>query len=272
MKGFVVTLFLLGFLFSGNAQQNAVYKANKKGRFYIFWGWNRDAYTKSDITLKGADYDFTLRNVIAHDEPISPNYHDYLQPDRITIPQTNIRVGYFIKDNLAISLGVDHMKYVMTQDQDVMMEGYISRPGKYVGVYNGMQKMTEDLLTFEHTDGLNYVNVEIEKYHLLYQSKSNQVIVSALVGGGVGVLFPKTNVKLLDYNRNDRFHVSGFGLSAKGGLQAVFFKHLLIRSEVKGGFIDMPNIILHEKGVEGRGKQNFFFGQGNVCIGYTHLL
>jgi len=269
VKRFFVTLLLFVFVYGGYAQQKSAYTSNKKGQFYFFWGWNRDAYTKSNITLKGADYDFVLSSVKAHDHPIPFTYHDFLQPDRVTIPQTNMRFGYYIKNNLAITLGVDHMKYVMTQDQDVNMQGYISRPGKYFGLYYGTQKMTEDFLTFEHTDGLNYINSEIEKYFLLYQSKSNQLIISALIGGGVGVLFPKTNVKLMDYKRNDRFHVSGFGLSAKAGIQAVLFKHLMLRAETKGGFIDMPDIILHQKGVQGKGKQSFFFGQANASIGYT---
>jgi hypothetical protein len=93
--------------------------------------------------------------------------------------------------------------------------------------------------------------------------------VSLLVGAGAGVLLPKTNVKLLDYERNDRFHFSGFGLDAKAGLEVILFKHFMLRSEGKLGFIDMPDIILHQEGIEGQGKQHFFFAQANVVFGYT---
>jgi hypothetical protein len=41
------------------------YTAHNKGKFYFYWGGNREIYTKSDIHFKGADYDFTLNNVEA---------------------------------------------------------------------------------------------------------------------------------------------------------------------------------------------------------------
>ena len=43
------------------------YTSNNKGKFYIFWGGNRESYSRSDIRFKGADYDFTIHNVGAHD-------------------------------------------------------------------------------------------------------------------------------------------------------------------------------------------------------------
>lgn len=41
----------------------------------------------------------------------------YFDPVLFTIPQYNARLGYFFKDNWSISIGMDHMKYVMVQDQ-----------------------------------------------------------------------------------------------------------------------------------------------------------
>jgi hypothetical protein len=37
---------------------------------------------------------------------------------QMTIPQTNFRMGYFISDHYSLA-GVDHMKYVLTQNQTV---------------------------------------------------------------------------------------------------------------------------------------------------------
>ncbi len=89
--------------------------------------------------------------------------------------------------------------------------------------------------------------------------KIDLCIIGGMIGGGTGILFPRTNVRLLDYERNDRFHVSGFGFSVKAGMQVTFFKHLIIRAENKYGYIDMPDIILHKMGILGRAKQAFFF-------------
>jgi hypothetical protein len=271
IKNFKI-IFLLFYTTASFAQSRPVYNDKKKGQLSISWGWNRDAYTKSTIHFKGADYDFTLYKLTAHDRPTKFSYHNYLKLSRLTIPQTNLRISYFIKDNLAISFGDDHMKYVMDNGQTVRMKGTISRTGNYKGIYDGDKTVTEDFLTFEHTDGLNYLNFELEKYFEWYHSKSSRLIVSGLVGAGTGVLMPKTNVKLLDYERNDRFHVSGFGISAKAGVQATFLKHIIIKFENKYGYINMPDIILHKKGIEGRAKQSFIFAELYGTIGANFSL
>ncbi len=262
------SVVLLFSVLTANAQQKQMQQNPlRKGKLYAYWGWNRGAYSKSNISLKGADYNIKLYSVKAHDRPISPNYYDYLKLNRITIPQTNFRVGYFVKNNIAVGVGVDHMKYVMMQNQKALVKGVITRPGLYAKHYDGEQLLSEDFLTFEHTDGLNYVNATVEKYKPLLKSKSERVLVEAYYGGGVGVLLPKTNVKLLDYERNDRFHLSGFGANISGGLQLVFFKRIIMRMESKLGYINMPDIILHKKGIPGKGKQHFLFAEGFVALG-----
>ena len=267
---FLILIFLSITITSYSQTGSHSYNDKRKGQVAVSWGWNRAAYTRSNISFKGSDYDFKLYHVAAHDKPTLPvTFNKYLRPKYLTIPETNLRVSYFVKDNLAISFGIDHMKYVMTQDQTARIKGTISQNGNYKGSYDGDIILSEDFLTFEHTDGLNYLNFEAEKYYTWYQSKRGRCIISGMYGGGAGVLFPKSNVKLLNYERNDHFHVSGFGLSAKAGIQGTFFKHLIIKVEGKNGYINMPDIILHKKGIPGRAKQDFFFAEAYATIGVT---
>ena len=272
MNKIITILFFCLFAETGFSQNANPYSNTDKGQVYILWGWNRAYYTKSNISFKGDDYNFELAKVKAHDRPTAFSYHNYLKIDRITIPQTNFRMGYFIKKDLALTLGFDHMKYVMDQDQTVKMTGNIDRNGSYKGSYNGDKVLTEDFLTFEHTDGLNYINVEVEKYMKIYQSENNKFIVQGLAGGGIGFMMPRTDAKLLDYERNDEFHVAGFGVNSKIGLQLTFFKHLVIKFENKYGYINMPDINLHKKGINGTAKQAFFFTALDGMIGGTFSL
>ena len=269
MKKAGIILFLIFLGKAGLSQKSFNYPGTNKGRFFVSWGWNRAAYTKSNICFKGSDYDFELRKVVAHDKPSDVSFHNYLQIDRITIPQTNFKIGYFVRKNLAISVGFDHMKYVMDNNQTVFMKGVITQQGQYEGTFNAEKKIAEDFLTYEHTDGLNYINAEVEKYFNLYHSLNNKLVVDVLLGGGAGVMMPRTDIKLMNYARSDEFHVSGFGLSAKAGIQATILKHLLIRFQNKNGYINMPDINLHKKGIPGRGKQSFFFTTLEGTIGYS---
>lgn len=269
----LITILFFCLLSANSFSQNADgYSNTNKGQIYILWGWNTAAYTKSNISFKGSDYDFRLEKVKAHDRQTKFSFYNYFKIDRITIPQTNFRVGYFVKKDIALSFGVDHMKYVMDQDQTVKMTGTIDQSGPNKGTYNGDKKLTEDFLTFEHTDGLNYINFEGEKYYHIYHSKNDKLIVDGLAGAGAGVLMPKSNVKLLNYERNDAFHLAGFGISAKAGIQATFFKHLVIKFENKYGYINMPDINLHKKGIEGKAKQAFFFTAFDGMIGGSFSL
>jgi hypothetical protein len=246
------------------------YTAHNKGKFYIFWGGNRESYTKSDIRFKGADYDFTIYNIEAHDKP--KGFHiDYFNPARMTIPQTNMRIGYFISDHYNISIGFDHMKYVMYNDRRVDYSGYYPNAGSYnENPVNGQLTLDEDFLLFEHTDGLNYVNTEIARVDdissLFKIRNTDKFQINLTEGIGGGFLYPKTNTTLLGKERHDDFNVAGFGLAAKVGLNFTFFKYFFIQTELKGGYIEMNNIRTTNDSADSA-EQNFWFLQRILTIG-----
>lgn len=246
------------------------YTAHNKGKFFISWGGNRETYSKSDVTFKGADYNFTLNNITAHDKP--KGWHvDYINPTKMTIPQTNLRLGYFINDHYSIALGVDHMKYVMTQGQTANISGTIAAGTPFDGVYNNSPiELTEDFLMYEHTDGLNYVHTEISRHDDISKvfkiTNTDKIQVNLTEGIGAGVLYPKTNTTLLGKERHDDFHVSGYGASVKAGVNVTFFKHFYIQGEIKGGYINMPDIRTTQSTADSA-SQDFFFLQRIIAFG-----
>ena len=263
---FVFTLMLLTGNFGFSQDLNEIKKASRKGDLYIYWGWNRGWFSDSDITFKGDNYDFTLDEVQAFDRQSDFGYDPYFKLGRITIPQYNVRIGYFIHNNYSISLGTDHMKYVMKQDQTVKISGHIESSGTdFDGIYNNDNiVLTEDFLTFEHTDGLNYVNVDFRRHDEIFSW--NKVKINLNEGIGIGVLFPKTNTKLLDYERYDEFHVSGYGVSGVVAINVNLFKYFFVQSEFKGGYINMPNIRSTMSSTD-KASQDFFFTQLNIVFG-----
>ncbi len=244
---------------------------HNKGSFYVYWGWNQARYTHSDIRFLGNDYDFTLKKVVAKERQTPFDVKVYLNPQTITIPQVNYRIGYFLNDHYDISIGVDHMKYVMDQNQSVPIYGYLKVAGsKYDGVYKGENIiLKEDFLTFEHTDGLNYINFEVNRFDKIADLSKwsiKNVAINLTEGVSVGALLPRSNTKLLDNARYDQFHLAGYGMAAKVGLNVSLFKHFFIQSDVKGGFINMPDIRTTEFASD-RAAQHFFFVQANILFG-----
>ena len=274
-------LFFVLFSFSLNsfAQEEIKvekYTAHNKGKFFVSWGGNRESYTKSDVTFTGKDYNFTIDNMAARDKP--KGWHiDYINPMRMTIPQTNFRLGYFVSDHYSVTVGVDHMKYVMTQNQIANVTGSINLPvGDAGAIHNGIYNNTpvnfadETFLIYEHTDGLNYVNTEVSRHDdissLFKITNTDKIQVNLTEGVGVGVLYPKTNTTLLGKNRHDDFHVSGYGTSVKAGLNITFFKHFYIQGELKGGYINMQDIRTTQSN-DDKASQDFFFFQRIIAFG-----
>ncbi len=246
--------------------QDATPTISKKGSFYFYWGWNRDAYTKSDIHFQGLNYDFTIYDVTAHDK-VAKGFSTYVNPATITIPQYNFRIGYFINEKYDISIASDHMKYVMKSYQTVQMDGYIKNSGfpQYDGIYdNASFDIQPKFLQFEHTDGLNYLNVELRRNDPFYLK--GKFKLKLIEGIGSGILYPRSNTTLMGNARYDQFHVAGFGIGGLVALNVEFWNRFFFQTELKAGFIDMPSIRTTLYKAD-KASQNFWFLQSNMVLG-----
>lgn len=275
MKSIFKTAFLtLLISFSTFAQNDTIakkrYTANNKGKFTISWGGNREKYTDSDIHFMGDDYNFVVQSAKAHDKP--KGWHvDYVMPGSMTKPQTNFKLGYFFTDKYSVSLGVDHMKYVMEQNQTANVTGIIDGNPPFNGGYvNQPTVLTEDFLMFEHTDGLNYIYTEIARQDDISKwfgiKNTDKLQVNINEGIGFGILYPKTNTTLLGKERYDEFNVAGYGTSIKAGLNFTIFKYFTIEGVLKGGYINMPNVRTTASSSDSA-SHYFFFGETIIAFG-----
>tara|TARA_B100000768_G_scaffold93810_1_gene87751 strand:- start:76 stop:594 length:519 start_codon:yes stop_codon:yes gene_type:complete len=169
-----------------------------------------------------------------------------------------------------MSLGVDHMKYVVQQNQKVTITGNIDNSDTpYDGDYsNGTINIEDGFLKFEHTDGLNYINFEYRRFDNLLKYKDWNLSIAE--GLGTGFLLPRTNATIFNNKRHDEFHFSGYGFNAVISLN-LSYKRYFIQSELKGGFINMPDIRTTEHKSD-RASQHFFFTQLNFLVGYSFSL
>ncbi|MEP6792758.1 MAG: hypothetical protein ABJB16_00410 [Saprospiraceae bacterium] len=267
-----IILFLLCIIHSGFSQtQSDLQQISRKGNIYIYWGWNRGWFSKSDIHFKSSNYDFILKQVVSQDKPTRFTVNNYLNPFNATIPQTDFRIGFFISNNYALSAGFDHMKYVVLRDQVAKISGYISNTETvYDKIYSNEDiHITPDFLKFEHTNGLNYINMDVRRFDEILNL--NKIKINLTEGIGAGMLIPKTNTTLFDKNNNDEYHISGYGISAVIAVNISFFKYFFIQSELKNGFINMPDIRITSNDTD-KASQNFLFTQFNIVLGANFRL
>ncbi len=270
-----IKLFFLFSLFAVFTQAQET-KLKNKGKFYAYWGWNRASYSASDITFKGDDYNFTLKDVVAKDKQNPFSFDKYLNPKNISIPQTNYGIGYFFKEKYSVFVGVDHMKYVTVQNQFLTIDGEID-PSYNVVSENGSTspfedagiRQSEDFLKFEHTDGLNYIHASLNRFDDIsshFGIHSDNFVINLTEGIGGGFMLPKTNSTLLSKERHDDFHVAGYGIHAQLGLNFVIYKYFFIQTDVRGGYINMSDIRTTQSKSD-KASQEFTFLQGTLLVG-----
>jgi hypothetical protein len=260
--------------FSGFSQTvPAKHKNTTKGKYFIYWGWNRGYYTKSDFHFQGENYNFNLYDVVAKDKQSKFGLNPYIDPAALTIPQFNARVGYNISNHYSISLGDDHMKYKVVQNQTVKISGTIavSDYPKYNRTYDNSDiVIAEDFLTLQHCDGLNYLNIELRRQDALCNLNMIEwcdINISFSEGIGIGAVMPRTEAVLLMQERYHEFHFAGYGGAALAALKLELGNHFFIQTELKGGFINLPDIrTSHDK--TDWASQHFFFMQNNIVFGY----
>jgi len=262
MKLYLLSCFLLLSVIT-NTQASAL---DKKGKWFFYYGWNRATYTTSNYHLTGNGYDFTLRNVKATDAQTKLGLDPYLHPTNWSVPQTNIRMGYYFSDTLSLSFGNDHMKYVMVRDQTVRFEGTIANGKGFDRSGNGEIKLTADFLLFEHTDGLNYFSGELEKYLPIWSNSKGDSALSLFAGPGLAIMYPKTNATLFGNARNDQFNIAGYGFSAKAGIEFIFYDRYFARLVAKYGEIRMHDVKTTSSSSD-KLSQEFNFSEAFIVFG-----
>lgn len=238
-----------------------------RGSWFVHWGYNRAWYGPSDIHFSGDGLDITMHRVKAFDRPEPFSFATYFGPTTIWIPQYNYRAGYFLNDRWSVSLGLDHMKYVVAQGQRVTWEGKATKA--MAGQWPKEEvEITPDLLQYEHTDGLNLLSVDLDHYHTLWASANGRQRLMLFEGLFVGPVIPRTDVRLFGEGINNKFHVAGWGAGSQAGAHFGLCKWMYLRTTVKGGYIGLPNVLTTGRRAD-RADQHFLFAQWNVVLGAT---
>jgi hypothetical protein len=275
-----------------------------KGTVFISYGYNRSAYTNSDIRMKGNGYDFTLHDATARDKPSFGTIGNWAQnvlKTNIDVPQTNYRIGYMINDRTWIGFSGDHMKYKM-KEQNVKITGHVSPEAskEFAGTFNGetvaVGKPGTILSDLQHCDGLNNAFIEVGTFLPIAQNRKGSMSLEGYghIGAGVVItdtranVFSRTEDGSIDMGEHGHENPNGFmsetgdhshrhthvgfildgaGVSAGVGMRATFFKRAFIDAGIKGGVDRLMGFHSHD---EGKGYQTIGFIQPNLQIGIQH--
>lgn len=243
--------------------------SDRRGRLFLTWGYNRSLYHPSDITIQGLGSDFVMEDVTAHDAPSAFDPDIYLNPLKFTIPQFDVRVGYFIKDDLSVSLGWDHMKYAINIGQNVPIRGTVGEvfAPEYQGSYDGQrEEIARDFIYLEHTDGLNFVRAAIEKYVDFGQSRNGDFYTQVLLGASLGAAMPWSDAYVDNQRYTNRLHLAGWGLSGQMALRFHYKQLFFLQYQIQVGFISMSDILFMDD-LPVRAAQDIRFLEQTISVG-----
>ncbi len=245
-------LILLVFLFnfclflSETAAQDS---SRERSRFYFYWGYNRGFFTQSDLQASGPDYEIVLRGVRAKDRPSPFSVPQYFGIQQIWVPQYNYRFGWRMRRNWVVSLGLDHLKYVVVDGQEVELTGVVTPKAseKWAGSYlHEKVKIDPTLLEFEHTDGLNLLAIDVEFQSKIarFGRKKRRFGLDWNSGGGGSLVIPRTDVKIFEDGLDNRFHLAGWSATLKTGPEFRLPLGFFVRAQARIGWIFLPDVLV----------------------------
>jgi hypothetical protein len=247
-------------------------QAQNKGQYglkgmYLQWGYNREWYSRSNIHFKMANgNDFTVYNAAAADKS---DFKAIVEsPIDITIPQYNIRIGFYLNQSHSqiLEINFDHSKYIVADGQNLLVKGIIDNKA-----INSAELINpETFLHFEHTDGANWLHINyVRQLPLLKTKSSGRALLTAVgkIGGGINI--PKTDFTWRGDRLNNQFHIAGYNFSIESGLRYYPIKKLFLEGTIKTGFVNYLNALANTATTTGnRANHHFTYFETIVTLGY----
>lgn len=168
-----------------------------------------------------------------------------------------------------ISIGTDHMKYVVKSNQIVNIKGdYINCLKFQECKEDSKLKLKKKYFELEHTNGLNYINTQLCKETNLL--KWNKIKLNPYIGVGTGLIIPVTKSKFFCNDCVDKLNLkSGGGINIIFGTK-LFYNKIFTNIQIKLGYINMPYIQITKNKKLDNASQSFFFSEPNIQIGFNY--
>ena len=260
--------------------------ASAQSDWYFSWGYNRSAYTTSDVHIQGdgpaGPFDLTFAAAEAYDMPERFQAKVYFHPALFTIPQFDVRLGRTLRGPWRVSIGWDHMKYKLS-DQTLSASGHATAGDLAVAGYEGAIDLSTETsvalsdaplfwgegFNFEHSDGVNFVRAALEFEPLLYRRSENSPFsLHGIAMVSAGLVVCSTDFTFAGERTKNPQHVSGFGGSTHLGLRFGAGQHLFLQGTLQAGALHLPWISLQGPDSSASADQSFGFSEAAFALGY----
>jgi len=202
--------------------------ATTSGReFFVSWGYNGDSYLKRDIhfTQPSLQSEFTLFDVQARDSKAWTDLFSH----SLFVPQYNLRFGLFFNEKWGFEVALDHIKWIVKQDQEVRVAGTVR--GSSV---DSRATLTEDVLKYQLNNGANPIFFNLVRRVRIAGERGRTGYFTFLGKAGGGFAVPHTENTLFGQPNDKGFQpFHGWNLDAAAAVRIHLWKPVYFEFEDK---------------------------------------
>jgi hypothetical protein len=229
--------------------QNAT-RPKKHGSVYFSWGYNTAWYTKSTVGIKQASLgnDYEMVKVNGHD---NKGWNYRLLKQELTIPQYNYRLGYYFnsKQDLAIEINFDHVKYIIEDNQQVRLNGKLNN----LPVDQNITFSRQNGFFYYLNNGANFLLFNLVKRKNLYSTNDRKLYVDFTGKAGIGPVIPHVENSLFGKKNDKGFQIGGWNAGVETALRVTFMRYAYLEFAQKVDYARYSNLKVYE----GRARQSF---------------
>ncbi|PWH84646.1 hypothetical protein [Brumimicrobium oceani] len=269
-KKIIFILILMSVVFQpAIAQRKSKLNTNGQGTLFAQVGYNRSAYSNSDVSLNGNFYDVVLNNTVIQDNAEGKGMGSFLSSSS---PQINIKLGYFIQPKWAITLGFDRYNTFFEDNQSVGLEGTFTPEAhsNYIGAVDDEILLTRDQFSIAQSRGINFLSIGVQRNDQHFKSRKAEFAFHTLYGIQAGPLLTQVDYTYDGYVSPSVSSLSGIGVAANIGIRLQFMQYIYLQLELDGGLLNQNNIKLSSNG-DTTGKQVVGFISPSVHLGFNIL-
>ncbi|GAA4461142.1 hypothetical protein GCM10023093_05290 [Nemorincola caseinilytica] len=217
---------------------------------YLSWGYNTAWYTRSTVKIDqpALASNYEMVKVKAHD---NPGWNHRLFHQQLTIPQYNYRLGMYFnkKQDLAIEINFDHVKYIIADEQDMQLKGMLNGVNTNENIrFSGPKGFYYFL-----NNGANFFCFNIVKRVGLYTTKDRNLYVDLTGKAGIGPVVPHVENSLFGKKNDKGFQLGGWNTGLETALRVTFMRYAYFEFAQKVDYARYS----HLKVYEGRARQAF---------------
>ena len=228
MIGLTLTAgWVLTFYVAQAATPPAAQSAPPRREYFVSWGYNGDRYANSDIHFSQPSLgsNFTFVDVQVRDSKAWTELFNH----SLFVPQYNIRGGVFFNDEWGVEIALDHLKWIVRQNQQVSVTG--TRNGGPAGT---PMTLTTDVLKYQLNNGANPIFFNLVRRVRLAREPGQTGFVSFLAKGGAGFAVPHTENTLFGQPNEKGFQpFHGWNMDAAAAVRAHVYKPIYVEFEEK---------------------------------------